>query len=145
MAAQTGSRRRARRLVAEMNVVPYIDVMLVLLVIFMVSAPLLAPGVVDLPSVGKAVPPPKLLPLEIIIKADGSLAWRDRNAASPSEQSANREAIVQTALQRQRAQPALPIVIAADKQVVYDQVMQVMDGLQRAGVQRIGLLVRPGS
>ena len=62
----------------EINVVPYIDVMLVLLVIFMVTAPMIQPGSVDLPSVGKSSLPPAA-PLEVIIKADTSLALRDRS------------------------------------------------------------------
>lgn len=135
--------RRQRRLVAEMNVVPYIDVMLVLLVIFMVSAPLLSPTVVDLPSVGQSAQPPKSLPFEIMIKPDGVLAWRDRNQATSGEVQATREDIVQLALQRQRDKPELPVVIAGDKAVKYETVMQVMDELQRAGVKRVGLLVRP--
>jgi biopolymer transport protein TolR len=144
MAGTTYPRRSARRLVAEMNVVPYIDVMLVLLVIFMVSAPLLSPAVVDLPSVGKAVQTPKGLPFEIIVKADGSLAWRDRNDSKANETRATREQIVQLALKRQKLKPEMPVVIAGDKAVRYEAVMQVMDALQRQGVQRVGLLVRPG-
>ncbi|MFN7204069.1 MAG: ExbD/TolR family protein [Burkholderiales bacterium] len=138
-------RRRQRRMVAEMNVVPYIDVMLDMLIIFMVSAPLLSPAVVDLPSVGKAVQAPKGLPFEIIVRADGSLAWRDRNDSNASETSATREQIVQIALKKQQQKPDLPVVIAGDKAVRYEAVMQVMDALQKQGVKRVGLLVRPGA
>jgi biopolymer transport protein TolR len=144
MTSASYPRRRQRRLVAEMNVVPYIDVMLVLLVIFMVSAPLLSPAVVDLPSVGKAVQAPKSLPFEIIVKADGSLAWRDRNDPNASETRATREQIVQLALKKQQKKSELPVVIAGDKAVRYEAVMQVMDALKKQGVQRVGLLVRPG-
>jgi biopolymer transport protein TolR len=136
-------RRRQRRLVAEMNVVPYIDVMLVLLVIFMVSAPLLSPAVVDLPSVGKGLQAPKGLPFEIIVKADGSLAWRDRNDPNAREAAATREQIIRIAWKQQQQKSDLPVVIAGDKAVRYEIVMQLMDGLQKQGVKRIGLLVRP--
>ena len=68
---------RPRRAMSEINVVPYIDVMLVLLVIFMITAPLVNPGVIELPSVGKSSQPPEL-PLEVVIKADASLVLRER-------------------------------------------------------------------
>src|SRR6187431_1921299 len=72
-------RRGGRRLMNEINVVPYIDVMLVLLVIFMVTAPLITPGVVDLPSVGKSSVAP-VSPLEVVIREDASIIVRDRDA-----------------------------------------------------------------
>lgn len=144
VSAASASRRRPRRLVAEMNVVPYIDVMLVLLVIFMVSAPLLAPGVVDLPTVGKA-PTAKALPFEIIVKANGVFTWRDRNDPVGRETAATLQEIVQLARQRQQTQAHLPVVISADKTVQYDAVMKVMNALYQQGVQRVGLAVVSGA
>jgi biopolymer transport protein TolR len=85
------------------------------------------------------------LPFEIIVRADGSLAWRDRNDSNASETSATREQIVQIALKKQQQKPDLPVVIAGDKAVRYEAVMQVMDALQKQGVKRVGLLVRPGA
>ncbi|MGZ8155989.1 MAG: biopolymer transporter ExbD, partial [Burkholderiales bacterium] len=85
-------RRGSRRLMNEINVVPYIDVMLVLLVIFMVTAPLMNPGQVELPSVGKSAQPP-VAPLEIISRADKSLLLRDRERTS-DERKVSRDELI---------------------------------------------------
>jgi biopolymer transport protein TolR len=126
----------------EINVVPYIDVMLVLLVIFMVTAPLIQTGSIDLPSVGKASQPPAA-PLEIVIKADQSLALRDR-AGSGAEIAVTRPELTRLLQQAQKKNPQQPVVIAADKSVRYEAVLKVMDELQKQQVARIGLLVEQG-
>ena len=125
----------------EINVVPYIDVMLVLLVIFMVTAPMIQPGSVDLPSVGKSSLPP-MAPLEVIIKADASLALRDR-AKSATEQVVTRAELAAKLKAAQTANPQQAVLIAGDRSVRYDVVLGVMDELQRQQVARIGLLVQP--
>jgi len=128
---------------SQINVVPYIDVMLVLLVIFMVTAPFISPTQVELPSVGKSSQAP-VSPLEVMIRADGSLLLRDRALAGDEENIG--EADLQRAVQaRLRGQAERPVVISADKTVQYEAVMRVMDALQRMGVARVGLLVKPGS
>ena len=132
---------RPRRLMNEINVVPYIDVMLVLLVIFMVTAPLVNPGVVDLPSVGKSSLAPTA-PLEIVIKADLSLLLRER-APAASERSISRGELVTFLKQKQAKNPEQPVLIAADKDVPYGRVLEVMDDLNRQQVRRVGLLVKP--
>ena len=132
---------RSRRLMNEINVVPYIDVMLVLLVIFMVTAPLIQTGSVDLPSVGKSSQPP-VAPLEVIIKADGSLSLRDR-AKGSAEQVVTRADLPARIRQAQEANPQQPVLIAGDRNVRYEAVLAVMDELQRQQVARIGLLVQP--
>ena len=132
---------RQRKLMNQINVVPYIDVMLVLLVIFMVTAPLVNPGVVDLPSVGKAAQPPAA-PLEVVIRGDGSLLLRDRDKGGDERRVTNAE-LVSLLQKRQASNPEQPVVIAADKDVRYEAVMKVMDELQRASVKRVGLLVKP--
>ena len=132
---------RKRRLMNEINVVPYIDVMLVLLVIFMVTAPMIQPGSVDLPSVGKSSLPP-VAPLEVIIKADTSLALRDRSKGS-AEQVVTRADLAGRIKQAQAANPQQAVLIAGDKSVRYEAVLGVMDELQRQQVTRIGLLVQP--
>ena len=132
---------RKRRLMNEINVVPYIDVMLVLLVIFMVTAPMIQPGSVDLPSVGKSSLPP-VAPLEVIIRADTSLALRDRSKGS-AEQVVTRADLAGLIKQAQAANPQQPVLIAGDKSVRYEAVLGVMDELQRQQVARIGLLVQP--
>jgi biopolymer transport protein TolR len=134
-------RRSGRRLMNQINVVPYIDVMLVLLVIFMVTAPLMNPGQVELPSVGKSAQPP-VAPLEVIIRADKTMLLRDRDR-SGDERKVSRDELVRLLRERQAKNPEQPVVISADKSVRYEAVMDVMDLLQRNQVKRIGLLVQP--
>jgi biopolymer transport protein TolR len=130
---------RPRRLKAEINVVPYIDVMLVLLVIFMVTAPMIQTGSVNLPSVGKSSQPP-VAPLEVIVHADASLALRDR-AKGSEEQRSELAARIRSA---QVANPEQGVLIAGDKNARYEAILQVMDELQRQQVTKIGLLVQQG-
>ena len=131
---------RKRRLMNEINVVPYIDVMLVLLVIFMVTAPMIQTGSVDLPSVGKSSQPP-VAPLEVIIKADASLALRDRAKGGP-EQVVTRADLASRIKEAQAANPQQAVLIAGDRSVKYEAVLGVMDELQRQQVTKIGLLVQ---
>ncbi|MCC6474200.1 MAG: ExbD/TolR family protein [Burkholderiales bacterium] len=137
---------RSRKLVNQINVVPSVDVMLVLLVIFMVTAPLVNPGVVDLPSVGKAAQV-QVAPLEIVVRRDTSMLLRERVSSSAGgrveERSVDMRALVAAVRERQARNPALPVVIAADKDVRYEAVLKVMDELQRSNIQRVGLLVKP--
>ena len=125
----------------EINVVPYIDVMLVLLVIFMVTAPMIQTGSVDLPSVGKSSQPP-VAPLEVIIKADSSLAIRDR-AKGGAEQVVTRTDLAARIREAQAGNPQQAVLIAGDRSIKYEVVLGVMDELQRQQVARIGLLVQP--
>jgi len=126
----------------QINVVPYIDVMLVLLVIFMVTAPFINPSQVELPSVAKSSVAP-VAPLEVMIRADGSLLLRDRAEAGEAEGERIAESALAAAVRRLRKADQ-PVVISADKSVRYESVMRVMDTLQRAKVERVGLLVKPG-
>jgi biopolymer transport protein TolR len=132
---------RPRRLKNEINVVPYIDVMLVLLVIFMVTAPMMMTGNIDLPTIGKAQQPPQA-PIEIQIKADRKLVFRDP-AKKAGERSIDREQLVELVRAAQAGDPERPVVIAGDRNVRYEAVLQVMDELQRAQIRRVGLLVQP--
>jgi biopolymer transport protein TolR len=125
----------------QINVVPYIDVMLVLLVIFMVTAPMIQTGSIDLPSVGKSSEPP-VAPLEVIIHADRSLALRDRSQGS-REMAIGRADLAARLRAAQTRNPEQAVLIAADKNVRYEAVLNVMDELQRQQVARIGLLVQP--
>jgi biopolymer transport protein TolR len=128
----------------EINVVPYVDVTLVLLVIFMVTAPLVTPGVVDLPSVSKASNAP-VTPLEVVIRTDRSIMIRVRDAkgALVEERRVARTDLARVIRERQAKNPNQPVVIAADKDVRYQAVLEVMDELQKQQVKRVGLLVKP--
>ena len=132
--------RRGRRAIAEMNMVPFIDVMLVLLIIFMVTAPLITTGIVDLPSVGKAANRPARV-VEVIVGSDEKLRLRV-DGGEPQPTTVARLAAAVKALQAGDAK--VPVVISADKAVRYEQVVKAMDVLQRAGFVRVGLSVKQG-
>ncbi|MDP1529418.1 MAG: protein TolR [Rhodoferax sp.] len=132
---------RARKQIAQINVVPMIDVMLVLLVIFMVTAPFINPGQVELPSVGKTAQPPAQ-PLEIVIKESGEYRLRNR-AVGGAERTVAKSELAAEIAALHRALPDQPVVIAADKNVRYEEVMNAMTLLQQAQITRIGLLARP--
>ena len=134
---------RTRRAMADINVVPYIDVMLVLLVIFMVTAPLVTPTIINLPTVGNAAPQPQTPPVMVNIKADGSMTVRYKDDAGASQQQSMTEGDLKTfVLNRQESHPDQPVVIAADKTVKYEVVMNVMSDMKARGVKRVGLLVK---
>lgn len=134
------ARRAKHRLMNEINVVPYIDVMLVLLIIFMITAPMINHGQIELPQIGKSLAAP-VAPLEVIIKADGSLTLRDR-AKSAAEQRVDRNQLIEAIKQKQAQNAEQPVVIAADKNVRYEEVIKVMDILQQNQVQKVGLLAQ---
>ncbi|MBA0900813.1 MAG: protein TolR [Candidatus Nitrotoga sp.] len=133
-------RRSNMRPMSDINVVPYIDVMLVLLVIFMITAPLMNPGQIDLPSVGKALTP-SIAPLEVIIRKDSSLALNDRSQSN-QERSLTREQLIKFIKDRQTRNADQPVVISADKNVRYEEVISVMDLLQQQQIKKIGLLAQ---
>ena len=131
------SRGRGRRTINEINMVPFIDVMLVLLIIFMVTAPLIAPSVIDLPSVGKAAKRPDQV-VQVVIGKDEALSFKLKEQSAPIRL----EQLVDTVKQAQATVPDTAVVISADKSVRYEVVVKVMDTLQRAGVARVGLSVQ---
>ena len=131
---------RPRRLKNEINVVPYIDVMLVLLVIFMVTAPMMTTASIDVPYVGKASHVTAEA-LQVNIRADQSLSL---SAPGKSEgRNLSRSELAQAIIDAQRKNPEQPVLIVGDKNVKYEAVLTVMDELQRQQVKRIGLLVQP--
>jgi len=131
--------RRRRRALAQINVVPYIDVMLVLLVIFMVAAPMMQPGVVNLPSVDRADKALTQKPLIVEIQKDESIKLADgedkRKLATTLDLVA---AVKAKTLVEER-----PVVIMADQEIHYRVVMDVMNQLKRAGIAHVGLAVEP--
>jgi biopolymer transport protein TolR len=125
---------------SQINVVPYIDVMLVLLVIFMVAAPMMQQGVVNLPTVGKADRDLNVTPLRVEIDADGLFKLVDKSETRPLSDA---KALVSAVQEKLQAQPERPVVIGADKSVRYELVINAMDALKKANVARVGLLVQP--
>lgn len=120
---------------AEMNVVPYIDVMLVLVVILMVAAPYVNPSMVELPKISKAARTPDKI-VEVIIAPDGKLSLRD---SSKKLSQVDFPQLVATVESMQTPGNQVPVVIAADKSVPYEKVIEVMKNLQKANITRIGL------
>lgn len=130
------SRTRKRRMMNQINVVPYIDVTLVLLVIFMVTAPMTNPGVVDLPSAGQGVlKQPQLPPVVLTVKKDGKVEMESK--------SMQRDELLVAVQKLIAKSPERSVVIAADKNVKYDDVIGVMDLLKRNKVDKVGLLLKP--
>ena len=136
--AKSSFRTSKRRAKSDINVVPYIDVMLVLLVIFMVTAPMVNPGIVNLPTVGGAkvqALPPVFLTIDadenIIVRKDGE-----------STQTLNKMELGSFARNQAERSPDQPLVLAADKSVKYEVVMDVMSKLKENGVKRVGLAVK---
>ena len=137
MSSRSGSRRRSMN---EINMVPFIDVMLVLLIIFMVTAPMLTPSAINVPSVGKGAKPPKTFG-QVIIQKDGSLVLKTEG----NERPMTLQALGTATRDWQAGQgPDTPVLISADKTVTYETVVKAMAALQEAGVQRVGLSVKAG-
>jgi biopolymer transport protein TolR len=129
------SRNRKRRMMNQINVVPYIDVTLVLLVIFMVTAPMTNPGVVDLPKVGQSLKQSQVPPLVLTVKQN--------NQIELDNQAMARDQLLSKVRQALSASPERAVVIAADKNVKYDDVIAVMDLLKQNQVDKVGLLLSP--
>ena len=134
------SRGRGRRTINEINMVPFIDVMLVLLIIFMVTAPMVTPSLINLPSIGKANKQPDRV-IQIVINKDESLELKQASGNSSHLTSRDVASAVKTA---QDGEANTPVVISADRNVKYESVVKIMDTLQKAGIQRVGLSVQLG-
>jgi biopolymer transport protein TolR len=133
---------RARRTINEINMVPFIDVMLVLLIIFMVTAPLITPSLIDLPSVGKASRQPDQI-IQVIVSKSDKLELKSADKTSPIDLGGLAAAVKRAQGARDSGAAAgSAVVISADKNVKYESVVRVMDTLQRAGIQRVGLSVQ---
>ena len=130
-------RGRGRRAVNEINMVPFIDVMLVLLIISMVTAPMITPSLIDLPSVGKANKQPDKV-LQVVIQKDESLEL----VADGQTRKLMIGGVAEAVKNAQGAEGSTAVVISADRNVKYENVVKVMDTLQRAGIQRVGLSVQ---
>ncbi len=138
------SRGRGRRTISEINMVPFIDVMLVLLIIFMVTAPLITPSMIALPTIGRADKQANK-PVFIEIQKDERIQIRLKTQTVASSIGNVADDIVkrEPAVKADKAD-AVPVVISADKSIRYETVVKVMDALQKAGVTRVGLSVQTG-
>ncbi len=137
------SLHRKRGPINEINVVPYVDVMLVLLVIFMVTAPLITPSVIELPSVGKASQP-RVVPVEVFVKADQGLVVRTRDGSGRilDERNVSRGELAKVLKSARAKNDDLSVLVGGDKNARYEAVLQVMDELRKQGIQKVGLQVR---
>jgi biopolymer transport protein TolR len=131
------SRSRGRRTISEINMVPFIDVMLVLLIIFMVTAPMITPSMVDLPSVGKAAKQPDQV-VQVVIQKDERLEL----VSNGKTDSATLGSVAASVKRLVGDGTNTAVVISADRSVKYEVVVKVMDSLQRAGIARVGLSVQ---
>ena len=131
------SRGRGRRTINEINMVPFIDVMLVLLIIFMVTAPLITPSMIDLPSIGKAAKQPDQV-IQIVIDKNEALVLKVKDKSSPL----SLQTVVAAVKQAQSGSSNSAVVISADRNIKYESVVKLMDTLQRAGIARVGLSVQ---
>jgi len=138
----TPNGRKGRRLVAEMNVVPYIDVMLVLLIIFMVTAPLLTQGIkVELPKAGaEPLPPDDVKPLILSVDAAGSYYL---NIGADEKDAIDENTVVERVKTVLSREPQTPVLVQADTNVPYGKVVTGMVLLQQSGAQKVGFVTDP--
>lgn len=138
------SRGRGRRSVNEINMVPFIDVMLVLLIIFMVTATVITPGAINVPTAGKSSRPPENY---MIVAIDDKGVYshntgRTGGKDTPLQPAQSEAALIASVQQALAGQTDMPVLLAADKNLPYQQVMSLMGRLREAGVQRIALSVK---
>ncbi|ROR29797.1 protein TolR [Inmirania thermothiophila] len=138
----TPPRRTRRRPMAEINVVPYIDVMLVLLVIFIITAPLLTQGVqVELPAAAsEPLPRREAEPLILTVDAEGRMYL---NVGDGAERPLEAQTLMARAAAVLRRRPQTPVLVRADRRVPYGAVVRAMVLLQRAGAPSVGLMTEP--
>ncbi len=134
------SRGRGRRAMNEINMVPFIDVMLVLLIIFMVTATVITPGSINIPRAGQSSKAPDN-PVTVMIAADGAIT-ADGGKNGPNLQNAGEGDIFAAISDAAKGNPDLAVMVAADKDIAYQKVIDVTSRLRQAGVARVGLAVR---
>ncbi|MEO8838746.1 MAG: biopolymer transporter ExbD [Herbaspirillum sp.] len=134
------SSRRKRKFNSDINVVPYIDVMLVLLIIFMVASPITNPGVIDLPTAAKSNLPPTEY-IEVALKADttATIKLRGTQGASPIQTVGGHADLLQQLEQLHNSQPELPLMVSASKDIRYEEVIRIVSDAKKIGIDRVGL------
>jgi biopolymer transport protein TolR len=144
MSSQSSMRGgRVRKFKSEINVVPYIDVMLVLLVIFMVAAPLTNPGVINLPTASKsALPPTEYIQISLRPNTTATIGINGGKNAGREEKVGGRAALLDRLRTMHESNPELPVMISGDKDIKYDEVIQVISEAKKLGVNRVGLATK---
>jgi biopolymer transport protein TolR len=134
---------RNRKLKSEINVVPYIDVMLVLLIIFMVAAPLTNPGVINLPTAAKSsLPPTEYIQISLKPDTTATIGINGKQSVRKEEKAGSRSSLLQKLRSMHEAEPELPVMISADKDIKYDEVIQVISEAKKLGINRVGLATK---
>lgn len=134
---------RGRKFKSEINVVPYIDVMLVLLVIFMVAAPLTNPGVINLPTAAKSsLPPTEYIQISLQPDTSATIGINGQKSGNQPEKVGGRSALVEKLRSMHDANPELAVMISADKDIRYDEVIQVISEAKKIGINRVGLATK---
>ena len=134
------SRGRGRRTINEINMVPFIDVMLVLLIIFMVTATVITPGTINIPRAGQSSKAPDS-PITVMIDAQGAIT-ADGGKNGPDLKSTKEAEVFSAIASAAKSNPDLAVMVAADKDIAYQKVIDVTSRLRQAGVGRVGLAVR---
>jgi biopolymer transport protein TolR len=133
---------RGRKFKSEINVVPYIDVMLVLLIIFMVVPPANSPSVINLPSAEKSALPPDDY-IQVVLKPNASLSIGiNGKAATAPQDMDNRTALLRRLRSIHEEHPEYPVMIAGDKESKYDDVIQLISEAKKMGINRVGLATK---
>ena len=134
---------RSRKFKSEINVVPYIDVMLVLLIIFMVAAPLTNPGVINLPTAAKsALPPTEYIQISLRPDTSATIGINGGKSANREEKAGGRADLLEKLRTMHEENPELPVMISADKNIKYDEVIQVISEAKKLGINRVGLATK---
>jgi biopolymer transport protein TolR len=140
---------RKRKLKAEINVVPYIDVMLVLLVIFMVAAPMTNTSVINLPTAGQSTQPPSEY-IEVALSSNASAtisvmskgSGNGRGQQVSKETDLDRKQLMKKLGEYHKDKPDLSVLVSADKEIKYDEVIQVISEAKKLGINRVGLATK---
>jgi len=140
---------RKRKFKAEINVVPYIDVMLVLLVIFMVASPMTNPSVINLPTAGQSTQPPSDY-IEIALRPDApwTISINTKGSANgkgtqeSKETASNRTQLLKKLQEYHDAKPDLSVMVSADKEMKYDEIIQIISEAKKIGINRVGLATK---
>lgn len=134
---------RRRQFKSEINVVPYIDVMLVLLIIFMAAAPMTNPGAINLPTAAKSsLPPSEYIQIALMPDTTATIGITSSKSALQPEAVSGRDNLVRRLSVLHQTNPELPLMISADKEIKYNEVVQIISEAKKLGIERVGLATK---